>query len=267
MHIEVSVMSEPINAPSMQAVVQEIKETQATLDSAIAAARRRNTISLCVSLLLLALLGAYLVYFHDRFSNEVTPADAGNYIHGVVTDQLPAAQVQLEAAIKQNTPHFLDRAQERLMAMPDDVANETEKRLRAQMDQQMPVIEDQLYEALTMALAQAPPPQLATNDDVARYTAVLDSAAALYKSQTLKLADGLYDQYEQSSGSFISDLDALAQNHNLTPKQKHEREMFRDYLIIVRADQQQGGETLIPELMVGSTTAAPTADHPAPKPQ
>src|SRR5262249_12199818 len=136
---------------SMQSEIQALEQD---IRHAAASVRRRNLLSVFLSLLSMAGIAYWLYYAHTKFA-AVTPDFAATYAQGQLTDYLPQASTEPEGRLSSNAPKSSDRADQRLKTAPARFADELDPRPTAELDKEMPEIQDRLYNTLKQGLEQA----------------------------------------------------------------------------------------------------------------
>jgi hypothetical protein len=207
------------------------------LSGAIGAARKRNGATLIISVASALIIGAWLVYAHMRFSNEVTPGLAATLLQGYIEQNLPTATAQLENSLKQNAPSVIGEGEKQLRGMPVRLQAQFHDEASKALDAEMPQLQARLYTTLKEGLAEARAAGKdvsSDKDDEARFRALATSLATLYGTESMKAVDDVNSQYTKASGDIVNGLNLLAEGKNLTPEQKTQRNLVRDFLILAK---------------------------------
>jgi hypothetical protein len=222
----------------------EIEALENDIDQAIRSTRRRNTISLVLSLLAVLLIAFWLYSAHRKFA-AVDPNFAADYAQGRLTEYLPQAGADLEATLIANAPQFIDHAEARLQALPDRFADELNARTRAQLRAATPQIENDIYKSLKTALDQAKGNPPKGQDDLARFKALLDQLADVYRTESIKLIDQIRNVHAKNGSDIVAYIKLLGENKNLDRRQQLHRDMLQQFFVIAR-EQAPGAGVLPP---------------------
>jgi hypothetical protein len=221
----------------------EIQALEADIDQAIRATRRRNTISLVLSLVAVCLIAGWLYNAHRKFV-AVDPDFAANYAQARFTEYLPQAGTDLEASLIANAPQVIGHVEARVHALPDRFADELNARTRAELRTASPQIEDELYKSMKTALDQAKASPKGA-DDAARFRALLDALADAYRDESIKLLEQIRATHVRHGSDILAYIKLLGENKNLDRRQQLHRDMLQQFFVIAR-DQAPGATVLPP---------------------
>ena len=222
----------------------EIQALEADIDQAIRSTRRRNTISLVLSVVALLLIAYWLYYAYRKFT-AVDPNFAADYAQGRLVEYLPQAGADLEASLVANAPQFIDHAEARLQALPDRFADELNARTRAQLRQATPQIETDIHKAMKTALDQAKANPPKGQDDAARFKALLDQLADAYRDESIKLVEQIRGVHAKNGSDIVAYIKLLGENKNLDRRQQLHRDMLQQFFVIAR-EKAPGANVLPP---------------------
>ncbi len=96
----------------MSDINTHLKALDADIEQAIRSTRRRNTITMLLSLISVGLIGYWLYYAHTQFSS-IDPNFAADYAKGQLIDYLPQAGTDLESSLKSYAPQLINDAETR----------------------------------------------------------------------------------------------------------------------------------------------------------
>jgi len=215
---------------------------ESDIDQAIRSTRRRNTISLLLSIVAVCLIAFWLFQAHKQFV-AVNPEFAANYAQARLTEYLPQAGTDLEASLIAQAPQFIDHAESRLQALPDRFADELNARTRAELRAATPQIETEIYKSMQTALAQAKSAPKGP-DDAARLKAVLDQLADAYRDESIKLVDQLHQTHTKNGSDIVAYIKLLGENKNLDRRQQLHRDMLQQFFVI--ANKAGGSGSAVP---------------------
>ena len=224
------------NTADMQKLTARLNALDAKLNSAIKGARTRNFISLLIAAVAVIVIGAVLYYVHVRFSTEVTPDLAATVATQYVDDNLPEASAKLEASLKDNAPGVVAQGETQLRNLPARLQDQFHHSASKALDAEMPDLQTRLEATLAQGLAdsRAKASQVQGADDEARFREMARALADTYGTETSKLVDDVNSQYIKASGDVVSGLTLLAEGKNLTPEQKTQRNLVRDFLVMAK---------------------------------
>jgi len=96
--------------------------------------------------------------------------------------------------------------------------------------------QDRLYQSMKFGLADATTQVKKTpgEDDAAKFKNLADALAVLYRGEGMRFTDEVYATYTKASGDIVNGLNMLAEDKNLTPEQKTQRNLVRDFLILAK---------------------------------
>jgi hypothetical protein len=221
----------------------DIAALENDIDQAIRSTRRRNTISLVLSVVGVCLVAFWLYHAHTKFV-AVDPNFAADYAQARLTEYLPQAGTDLEASLIANAPQFIEHVESRLQALPDRFADELNARTRAQLRTATPQIETEIYKSMKTALDQAKAAPKG-QDDAARFKALLDQLADAYRDESIKLVDQLRETHTRNGSDIVAYIKLLGENKNLDRRQQLHRDMLQQFFVIANK-QSTGAGTAIP---------------------
>lgn len=199
--------------------------------------QRRNTLTVIFGVISTVLVGYWLYHAHSRFSNEVNPQLVASVGQKYIEDYLPSASAQLQDSLEANAPHVIDEGEKQLHAVPAHLEDAFRTQVRATLDEEMPKVEDRLYESMKNGLVQAQQTAAQADpgkSDEQRFRGVLGALAVIYGTETSKFVDQIHTEYNKNAGNIINGLDLLAEGKNLTPQQQTQRNLVRDLLILAK---------------------------------
>ena len=210
----------------------EIQALENDIDQAIRATRRRNTISLVLSLIGVLLIAYWLYSAHRQFA-AVDPEFAADYAQARLTEYLPQAGSDLEATLVANAPQMIGHVEARIQALPDRFADELNTRARTELEKARPQMEEDLFKSMKTALDQAkgaPKGQ----DDAARFKALLDTLADAYRDESVKLVEQVRAVHAKHGSDILAYIKLLGENKNLDRRQQLHRQMLQQFFVIAR---------------------------------
>jgi hypothetical protein len=255
-------MTDP-NTPELSVLAEKLSRLEAQLDDAVLSARHKSIASVFVTIVVIALVACYLWFGYTKYST-IDPTFAAEYAHGQVSSFLPTAAQELQENLKTDAPRAVDNLQAQAQDLPGQFADELKTSADAEMDKQMPVVQQSLYQAMKDKLV--PAPGASGQGDQAAFQAQLDTLTLVYKDETIKLADQVHSDYVSASGDPLTTLQTLADNKNLTPREQIERQLLRDGLTLKRFYDADGGKTPTGASAAPTNTAQAIADAPTTMP-
>ena len=222
----------------------DISALESDITSALRSTRRRNAISLLLSVVGVGLVAFWLYYAHVNFV-AVDPNFAADYAQARLVEYLPQAGTDLEAALIDHAPQFIDQAESRLQALPDRFADELNSRTRAELRAATPNIESEIYQSMQAALLQAKSAPKGA-DDAARFKALLDQLADAYRDESMKLIDQLHQAHTQSGSDVVAYIKVLGENKNLDRRQQLHRDMLQQFFVIATKRAANTASNAIP---------------------
>jgi hypothetical protein len=232
-----SVDSMSSSTGDLQGVARRLDSLEAQVSESIRGSRTRNSITIAFALVAVVLVGFWLYYAHLKFSSQVNPDLAADLVQGYIQDNLPGATAQLESSLRQNAPSVINEGEKQLRALPGHLETQFHQQAQRALDEEMPALQARLYTTLKEGLAEARAvgkDAAPDKDDEARFRALAQSLATLYGTESTKLVDDVNSQYTKASGDIVNGLNLLAEGKNLTPQQKTQRNLVRDFLILAR---------------------------------
>jgi hypothetical protein len=220
----------------LRKVASKLDALDTRLSSAIKGARARNFIALVLATASAIMIGGWLYYAHVRFSSEVNPDLVASVMQQYIDENLPAASAQLESSLKSNAPSVVSEGEKQLRALPGRLQDQFHQSASKALDAEMPDFQTRLTATLEdgLASARAEASQVPGKDDEARFREMVRSMASTYGTETTRLVDDVNGQYTKASGDIVAGLTLLAEGKNLTPQQKTQRNLVRDFLIMAR---------------------------------
>lgn len=215
------------------ALPAKLRALETALDAAVRGAKRRNLFSVVLSVVSLALIGYWLWYAHGRFSREATPETFAGAASVQLHDYMPTASVELEKQLKDRAPDMVEKGVDHLKSMPNQFANQLNSELTQRMDEDMPKLEEALYEHLSTAVkhARATADQAnPTGTDEQKFKAMLDALAVVYEQESTKLLTDAYDTYTTHAREILAYLEHLADGKNLDRRDELHRDLVRSVL-------------------------------------
>jgi len=217
---------------------------------------RRNTFTLVVGVASILLIGYWLYYAHNRFSNEVTPQLVAAIGQHYIEDYLPSASAQLQDSMEANAPHVIDEGEKQLHEMPARAEDAFRTQVNTALDQEMPTVQDRLYESMKSGLSDARKTADASNagkSDEDRFRGMLRALAVVYGTETSGFVDQTHSDYIKNSGDIVNGLNLLAEGKNLSPQQQTQRNLVRDLLILAKeSTDQNAGATTKPAQLISN---------------
>jgi hypothetical protein len=223
----------PNVAKSADPLAAKLRALETALNDAVRRGKWRNTISVFVSVVALALIGYWLWYAHGRFSREATPETFAGAASVQLHDYMPTASVELEKQLKDRAPDMVEKGVDHLRAMPGQFANQLNSEVTQRMDEDMPKLEEALYEHLSTAVkkARATADQANPNGtDDQKFKAMLDALAVSYEQESSKLLTDTYDTYTSHAREIVAYLEHLADGKNLDRRDELHRDLVRSVL-------------------------------------
>jgi len=223
-----------VNAPDLQTIAAKLDALDATVSSVVRSSRIRNRVTLFIAVVSALLIGFWLAYAHTRFTSEVNPGLVADLGQKYLEEYLPSASEQLETSLKDKAPSVIDQGEARLRALPVSLDEQFRSNARKELEAKMPEVQERLYQSLKAGLAdaQAQIRKSPGEDDSARFRALADSMGALYRTDALTFADDTYSQYAHGANDIVNGLALLAEDKKLSPEQKTQRNLVRDFLIL-----------------------------------
>jgi hypothetical protein len=224
------------NTGDMQKLAARLNALDAKLAAAIKGARARNFFSLLIAAVAVIVVGAVLYYVHVRFSTEVTPDLAATVVQQYVDENLPTASAQLEKSLKDNAPAVVSEGEKQFRALPGRLQEQFRQSASRALDAEMPDLQNRLAATLQQGLAdaRAKASEVAGKDDETKFREMVRALASTYGSETMKLVDDVNAQYTKASGDIVNGLTMLAEGKNLSPQQKTQRNLVRDFLVMAK---------------------------------
>src|SRR5690349_19053791 len=131
---------------NLQDLSRKIDELSVKMTEAVAASRRRKSVGLVASIIIIIMIAIYLGVAHSKFGS-IDPELAGGYTQAMLESYLPQASEQLEASLKDQAPSVIDNVEKRVRTLPDSFATRINDETKKHMEDQMPKLEEELYQA------------------------------------------------------------------------------------------------------------------------
>jgi hypothetical protein len=224
----------------------KLRALESALDNAVRGARRRNMLSILISLFALVAIGYWLWYAHGRFSREATPETFAGAASGQLHDYMPAASLELEKQLKERAPDMVEQGVKRLRAAPDQFADQLNSEAAKRMDADMPKLENALYEHLAVTVKQARATADEANPkgtDEQKFKAMLDALAVTYEQESTKLLTNAYDTYTSHAREILAYLEHLADGKNLDRRDELHRDLVRSVLGLLAQHKDKTADT------------------------
>jgi hypothetical protein len=209
----------------------------ASVASVLKSSRVRNFFTAVIAVVSIALIGYWLAYAHLRITSELNPDLVADVGQSYLETYIPSASTHLESTLKANAPSVIDEGERRLRALPARLDDQFRTQARQAIDARMPEVQERLYQSMKAGLVEATAQMKKTpgEDDAARFRNLADALAVLYRSEAMKFTDDTYAGYTKSAGDIVNGLNMLAEDKNLTPQQKTQRNLVRDFLILAKS--------------------------------
>ena len=220
----------------LRSVAARLDALDASVASVLKSSRIRNFFTAVIAVVSVMLIGYWLAYAHLRITNELNPDLVANVGQAYLENYIPSASAHLESTLKANAPAVVDEGERRLRALPARLDDQFQTQARKAIDAKMPEIQERLYQSMKAGLAEASAQVKKSpgEDDAAKFRNLADALAVLYRGEALKFTDETYASYTKTSGDVVNGLNMLAEDKNLTPEQKTQRNLVRDFLILAK---------------------------------
>jgi hypothetical protein len=255
-------------------IARRLDALDASLDRAVRAARRRNTVTLVLSIVSLCLIAFYLKKAHGQFTSWDANQVAA-YGQARLVDYMPDAAQDLKKSLREQAPSVISTGEQRLRELPDRFASTLESQFEQQLTARTPEAEQKLYDALKASLTEADAHVQAAGGakggDEERFKSMLDTLAHAYGTETTKLLDDVHGNYQAGSGDLVGYLDLLADGKQLTPPQQSQRTMIRNFLVLAREHHANsatanGAAQAASDVQAAATPVVKATTRPAAKP-
>ena len=226
----------PTGEGDLRPIAARLDALDASVASVLKSSRIRNFFTAVIAVVSVLLIGYWLAYAHLRITNELNADLVANVGQAYLENYIPSASANLESTLKANAPAMVDEGERRLRALPVRLDDQFRSQARQAIEAKMPDIQERLYQSMKSGLTEATAQVKKTpgDDDAARFRNLADALAVLYRGEAMKFTDETYASYTKSSGDIINGLNMLAEDKNLTPQQKTQRNLVRDFLILAR---------------------------------
>jgi hypothetical protein len=227
--------------PDLRSIATRLDALDATVAGVVKSSRVRNFFTAVIAVVSVMLIGYWLTYAHLKFTSEVNPELVASLGQKYLDEYLPNAAAQLETTMKGNAPAVVGEGEKRLKALPVRLDDQFRGQARDAIAAKMPEVQERLYQSLKAGLADATAQVKKSpgEDDAAKFRNLAESLAVLYRSEAMKFTDETYSQYTRGAGDIMNGLNMLAEDKNLTPQQKTQRNLVRDFLVLAH---DAGGE-------------------------
>jgi hypothetical protein len=184
----------------------------------------------------------YLDYARQEFTQEyVTPEFVADQVVARVAVSVPELTPRLTRQAIEYAPRAIEVAEEKLNEMPDQFARAMMEGTAKELDAMMPGVEQELYQSLKAALADARSHRKPGETDEQHVKSVMDALGHVYEEESSKLIKETYAQYRATGRDVVAQLNRLAENKELTRKEELQRQSLVTFLTIAsRAKAQQG---------------------------
>src|SRR6185503_10095779 len=121
----------------------------------------------------------------------------------------------------------------RLQSMPEKFAGQLNNEVTQRMDEDMPKLEETLYEHLSTAVKKARQTADEANPngtDDQKFKAMLDALATVYEQESTKLLTDAYTTYTGHAQEILAYLEHLADGKNLDRRDELHRDLVRSVL-------------------------------------
>lgn len=223
-------------------------EFQADLDAAITSAKRKNLTSFVLSLVIVGGLGYWLFGAYKQITS-FDATTAVQFASGELQAALPEAGRTIEQQLIAAGPDVATRLENRLMKLPDQFADDLIKYTDEELTRLTPQVEEDLYQALKSALAQAQLNLPPGTTDEQRFTALIDTLADVYATRSAALVTDVRTKYSTSSADLYTYLDFIATGQQLDRRQQFHRDMIETFLALA-ATYKQNADAAAPAVSV-----------------
>jgi predicted negative regulator of RcsB-dependent stress response len=231
------VPSNPTPSPTheeLAALELQVVQLRTTLDQAVAHAQRRNNVSLTIAAVVVLLILAYLGFAYSKLS-QVDAEMAASLAQVRLMEYIPQAGKQLEGKLIAEAPDHIRTLELNIRQAPKELANLLKEKADEQLKAQLPKIEDELYEAIKTGLknANATLKETAQSTPEKRLDALTDQVALVYGQKVQEFSEKVYVRYSEHAGYAIDYLSILAENKDLTERQRLQRQALI-YLLAIK---------------------------------
>jgi hypothetical protein len=223
----------------LRSIAARLEELDAAVAGVVRSSKVRNLFTAVIAVVSVFLIAYWLMYAHRRFTSEVNPDLVASLGQKYLDEYLPQAAVQLQTSMKSNAPAVVAEGEKRLKALPVRLDDQFRSQAKQAIEARMPEVQERLYQSMKAGLADATAQVKKSpgEDDAARFRNLAESLAVLYRTEALKFADDTYTQYTKGAGDIVNGLNMLAEDKNLTPQQKTQRNLVRDFLILAHEEE------------------------------
>jgi hypothetical protein len=230
-HKERFAMSEAPNGnnPSdLSALNAKIQGLQAALQETVRRVRRRNMINMAIMAVLLVATAIYLGVAYSQFST-IDPNLAASYARARIEERLPEVSAQMRTELKAAAPGVIAMGEARLRQVPTLATQEVRNQALAALDRHLPEIEEQMTRLAREEIRKSLSAHRNETNPDKRFALILSDLEKI----TAQHIEQAQLRYLDQGNEVLGYLETLAENRNLDARQQLQREMLRNFFVLM----------------------------------
>lgn len=230
------------------------------VEKAATLAHQRRRIALVVLGCLLLAAAGYLRYLYRTITEFAEPNVLVELAAAQVEPQLNGEIDRLDEVLKAEAPGLMSQAEKLVLDAPPQIAQEANRYLASQFDEHIGKLEAQSYDLvsgmLKEAIERAKDKGIDVNDSK-QVDKLIEESMPLVRDELRKVIARVYAEYAAGADGIGSFIERLTSAKNLTPLEKHQREVLLTGLALIKKMEADPSRAPLQGVIDGRSPAAP----------
>lgn len=222
------------NNADLSSLNAKIQALEAAVQDTVKRVRRRNMINMAIMAVLLVATAIYLGVAYTQFST-INPDLAATYARAQIEERLPDVSLQVRQELKSAAPSIIAMGEAHLRQIPSIATREVRDQALAAIDQHLPAIEEQVSKTVRDEIRKSLNAHKKETNPEKRFQLILNDLEKV----TAQHIEAAHLRYLDQSKEIIDYLELLAENKNLDTRQQLQREMLRNFFVLVHHKANQ----------------------------
>jgi len=239
-----------------------INDLRRDVDELLASTTRRtSTMRIILIIICVAMIG-YMSFIYSHLAT-VDANLVASLAEMKIQEQIEDGGKRLAKDLNARAPALFDQLEERVIALPDMLAENGRNKLNEHLDNAIPGIEEDMTAKMFDLIDRLADKAYETNKDEMTegdFQQLMDAVADEFVRDTLAMMDSFHAKYQEGADPLISYIDELASGKDLGNREKHHRDILLAALAILEkkaaesnADQSSKPKVLKPAPAKDST--------------
>lgn len=216
------------NPSDLSTLNAKIQGLEAALQETVKRVRRRNMINMAIMAVLLVATAIYLGVAYSQFST-IDPSLAASYARAQIEERLPDVSAQMRKELKAAAPGMISMGEAHLRQVPTLATQEIRDQALAALDKHLPEIEEQITKVVRDEIRKSLNAHKNETNPDKRFALILGDLEKI----TAQHIEQAQLRYLDQGNEVMGYLETLAENRNLDTRQQLQREMLRNFFVLV----------------------------------